>query len=252
MTLSLLLAAPLAVAIQAGAGTAAGREERVRREIVTLIESSEARRAVDDLDRAARLVDQAFGSATTAEAAYARARLVAAQSELTRATRGAADADKELDRAIEYAEVAISERPDWALPHAALADALGRRINVSGAFAALRHGRRVNAALAAAQRLDPSSVEVLLALGRHRLYAPGLFGGSTDGAVDAFRRAVLLEPSRPTARFWLGRALEESGADLAAAAEYRKALELEPEYVEARQRLERLEAGRRPATRAQA
>jgi tetratricopeptide (TPR) repeat protein len=237
------------------AGAAAGltaalvqKQADVVREIVTLIEASEMRHDTADLDRVAKRIDEGFPSAT-AEAAYVRGRLTFAQSEFARATSDETHANKLLEQAIDQAEAAVSRKPEWAQAHALLADLLGRKIGVTGFFAGMRYRKRIDEALARAEKLDPNSADVHLAVGRQRLHAPGLFGGDIDKAIAAFRRAVALDPERPVARFWLGRALEESGAAREAAAEFRKALDVEPRYVQARRRLERLESRRQPASR---
>jgi len=70
---------------------------------------------------------------------------------------------------------------------------------------------------------SPDSVPFLSRLGAARLAA-----GDTDGALDAYRRAIRLDPRSEFLRLHLADALRRLGRTAEAKAEYRRALDLDP------------------------
>jgi tetratricopeptide (TPR) repeat protein len=80
--------------------------------------------------------------------------------------------------------------------------------------------------------LDSNNPDAHLGRGIGRLMAPPGFGGDVDGAIADFEAAIAKAPS-PEAYYYLGEALKNKGLNDKAAAAYKKALELRPNYPEA-------------------
>ena len=205
-----------------------------------LIESAELRRDSSLLNKADELLTSLGTSLDTDPRAKAlRARLLFLQSEGQRARGQARAADDLLDRAVAAAQTATTLRPAVALPSAVLADLLGRKISLGGFFSGIRYSGRIREALDRARALGPDDVDVHLAIGRHQLHTPSAYGGSVEKAIESFRRAADLDPSRAAAHLWLGRALERAGNRAEALIHYRKALQIEPGYVDAQASLDK-------------
>lgn len=210
-------------------------------EVAGWIEAAEIRQQPSFLDKAERLV-QSSETQTGRQPwpGYLVARLLFARSEVQRALQNRAAADDLLDKAIAQAETATKQQPELARNFAALADILGRKVGLGGFLIGARYGSRVEAALRRAQELGPDDVDVHLTIGRNRYHTPAAYGGNVEEAIKSFRRAVARDPKRAAAHFWLGRALERAGSRDEAISQYRKALELDGGYVDARARLEKL------------
>jgi tetratricopeptide (TPR) repeat protein len=198
-----------------------------------LIELAELRRDSSLLQQAENVLKR---SASDSRTAVSRARLVFVRSEFVRAAKRSDEADRLLDSAIDEARDALEKTPS-AGGYALLADMLGRKIGLGGFFTVLRHRGGMEDAIERAQKLGPMDAEVHLAVGRNRYHTPSDYGGSTDEAIKTFRRAAELAPHRAIAWFWLGRALERAGSRAEAIVHYRKALDIEGDYLEARTRL---------------
>jgi uncharacterized spore protein YtfJ len=80
--------------------------------------------------------------------------------------------------------------------------------------------------------LDPKNPDAHIGRGLGRLMAPPGFGGDVDGAIADFQAAIASMPT-PEAYYHLGDALKRKGLNDQAAAAYRRALELRPDYPEA-------------------
>ncbi len=80
--------------------------------------------------------------------------------------------------------------------------------------------------------LDPDNPDAHVGRGVGRLMAPPGFGGDVDGAIADFEAAIAKTPS-PEAYYYLGESLKNKGLNDRAAAAYKKALELRPNYPEA-------------------
>jgi tetratricopeptide (TPR) repeat protein len=80
--------------------------------------------------------------------------------------------------------------------------------------------------------LDPNNPDAHFGRGMGRMMAPPGFGGDADGAIADFEASIAKKPS-PEAYFQLGEALKKKGSNDKAAAAYKKALELRPNFPEA-------------------
>lgn len=121
-----------------------------------------------------------------------------------------------LNTALVDAEGAVALKPLSPDAHALLADIYGAEID--GMFSGMKYGPKANTEAAEAFRLDPHNAQAWAVSGRKYLYAPSLFGGDLDKAVDAFRKATLYDSNSDEDFVWLAIALQEKG-DLTGARE---------------------------------
>jgi serine/threonine protein kinase/tetratricopeptide (TPR) repeat protein len=129
----------------------------------------------------------------------------------------------DLQRSIELFRAALDAAPDYAAAWAGLADAW----NIVGAFRLQPPGEAFGQARDAAQRaleLDPDSAEAHTALA----FATQHAAWDWEAAERSFRRAIALNPGYATARHWFGDLLVVRERFGEAAAEVRRALELDP------------------------
>lgn len=135
---------------------------------------------------------------------------------------------------------AISLDPKSAVAHAMYADLMGWRLSQGGMILAIRNGPtlgpKLNGELATALQLSPHNAYVLECMGRKYLYAPRMFGGDVNKAVESFRQAAALAPGDPEALTWLGTALAAQGSKQQARQEFENALKISPQFALARQR----------------
>jgi tetratricopeptide (TPR) repeat protein len=121
-----------------------------------------------------------------------------------------------LNAALTDAQGAVARNPRSPNAHALLADIYGAEID--GMFSGMKYGPKANAETAEALKLDPQNAQAWAVSGRKYLYAPSMFGGDLDKAVDAFRKATLYDPNSDENFVWLAIALQKKG-DLSGARE---------------------------------
>lgn len=132
--------------------------------------------------------------------------------------RGAA-----LERAAERFEEAIRHDPTFAPAYSGLADSyILFRVNGITSLSADEAFARAKAAAVKAVQLDSSLAESWASLGLI------LLEEDVQGAHDAYRRAIALDPSYATAQQWYGELLSHIGRYEEAIAVGRKAVQLEP------------------------
>lgn len=126
---------------------------------------------------------------------------------------------QDLHEATLLLESAVNEDPEFALAHAALADAYAFDI---------RYWRKAEAAAREAIRLDPAIGEPHASIGFVRLF----WEWDLENAEREFVRAIQLSPGYATAHQWYALSLFASGSGgNAAYVEMKRALELEPNSV---------------------
>jgi serine/threonine-protein kinase len=126
-------------------------------------------------------------------------------------------------RAVEYFDQAIAADSRYAAAHAGLAGVYSL-MGLSGALPRAEAGERVRAAALRAIELDDNLAEAHAGLG---LYLH-TYEWDTEGAERELRRAVELDPSYATARYWYGNLLAALGRREEALAQKAKAVELDP------------------------
>lgn len=114
-----------------------------------------------------------------------------------------------LDAAVEDAQKAVAVNDRSADAHALLADLYGAKI--SGPISGMRFGPRANAECARALQLDPGNAQAFAVTGRKYLYAPAMFGGDIDKAIESFKKATALDPRSDEYFVWLAIAYRKKG-----------------------------------------
>ena len=137
-----------------------------------------------------------------------------------------------IDHAIPDAQKAIALDGRFADAHALLSDLYGQKI--TGAFSGMRYGPKANEESSRALQLDPNNAQAYAVLGRKYLYAPAMFGGSIDKAIESFRRATALDPRSDEDYVWLAMACRKKGDTAGAQQALAQALRLNSRSVFAR------------------
>jgi len=123
------------------------------------------------------------------------------------------------DQAVEAYTKAIERRPFYADAHVGLGDALAAKGDIDGAIAAYQKALAFNA-------VNP---RVHVSLGKIYYGEKGLY----YEAVNAYKRAIDLDPRSVEARMGLGEVYEDKGLYKEAIEEYRRVIEAEPTHAEA-------------------
>ena len=123
------------------------------------------------------------------------------------------------DQAVEAYQKAIERRPFYAEAHVGLGDALAAKGDVDGAIGAYQRALSHN----------PVNPRVHVSLGRIYYGEKGLY----YQAVNAYKRAVDLDPRSVEARMGLGEVFEDKGLYGEAIEEYRRVIDAEPAHAEA-------------------
>ena len=120
-------------------------------------------------------------------------------------------AGRALDDAIDSVQRALVLNDKLAEAHALLADLYGRKIELGAFMGGPRFGPKVDAENREALALAPNSAQVNASLGRQYLFAPKMFGGDLQKAIQAFRKATQLNPTFDENYVWLAIALRKAG-----------------------------------------
>jgi tetratricopeptide (TPR) repeat protein len=135
-------------------------------------------------------------------------------------------AQRWVDSAIENAKRSVGCNDQSADGHALLADLYGTKIGLGGAFTGMRYGPKANEETHRAFELDANNPLAYAAIGRKFLYAPKMFGGDVDKAIESFHKATEFDPSSDEAFVWLAIAYRKKGDAASALAAVAKALQL--------------------------
>lgn len=131
-----------------------------------------------------------------------------------------------LDSAIESAKHAIDIDDRSSDAHALLGDLYGMKIGFGGMFAGMHYGPKANAETQRAFELDANNPRAYAVVGRKYLFAPRMFGGDLDKAVQSFQKATTLDPHYDEAFVWLALAYRRKGDSQHAQAALSEALRL--------------------------
>jgi tetratricopeptide (TPR) repeat protein len=138
-----------------------------------------------------------------------------------------------LDTAIADAEHAVSLNDQSSNAHALLADLYGQKIN--GMITGMHYGPKANAEREKAFQRDPNNALAFAVAGRKYLYAPSMFGGDIDKAIESFQKATALDPQSDETFVWLAIAYHKKGDSAQAEKALAEAVRLNSRSVFAQQ-----------------
>jgi len=145
---------------------------------------------------------------------------------------------KKFPEALEIADALLARDPGNADLHAWKGHAMGNLAQGNPANM-IKYGMGAMQEYEAALKLEPQNAEGHFGRGMVRLQAPPGFGGDLDGAIQDFEAAGATKP-RPEAQFYLGEVYKKKGLPDKAKAAYEKAIQLKPDYAEAKKALAEL------------
>jgi tetratricopeptide (TPR) repeat protein len=137
---------------------------------------------------------------------------------------------------IRAAQKAVALNGNSAEYHRVLGTLCGQVIPAN-VWAGLKWGRCALDEITKALELDPKNALAHLSRGVGNYYLPPTFGGGVEPAMRDFRKAIELNPKLAEAHLWLGIALREANRNAEAREALKKAVDLNPRRVWARQQL---------------
>ncbi len=148
--------------------------------------------------------------------------------------------EKYLDKAIEMFEEAVEVDSEFAEAQAMLGSCYGQKAD--GILSGMKYGPKSDEAMKRAKELAPDNPRVVMLDAIGTLFKPAMFGGSIDGAIKGFKRAIELYdqwqlPNAFAPRWgsaevyaWLGQAYAMDEQYEKAREAYRRGLEVKPGY----------------------
>ena len=149
-------------------------------------------------------------------------------------------AQQAAQRGVQAASKAVALKPQSGEAYRLLGMLYGQSITdlVSG----LSNGPKAKDAINKAVSLAPKSPGVYVARGVGNYYLPAQLGGGAEAAAADFRKAIELDAKNTDAYLWLGLALRKENKDGEARQAFSKALELDPNRLWAKQQLDKTPA----------
>jgi len=144
-------------------------------------------------------------------------------------------AQQVLDSAIMNTRRSIDLDDEFADAHALLAELYGRKIGYGGVFTGMRIGPKAEADVQRALELDRNNPRIYIVLGRRQLYAPRVFGGDIEKAIESFRKATIVDPHYDESFVWLAIAYDKKGDARSARVAVEELLRLKSRNVIARE-----------------
>ncbi|MBD3246236.1 MAG: tetratricopeptide repeat protein [Candidatus Omnitrophica bacterium] len=126
------------------------------------------------------------------------------------------------------------DQTNYVRAHTLFAGAKGMLAHYGGPIAKVMSGRQVMPYLKKAEEIDPDAPAVLMGLGSYYLLTPPLLGRDVEKAKRYLQQAVKEDPLFPDAYVRLGQAYRMQGNEKKYRQYLRKALELDPNHVIAR------------------
>ncbi len=190
---------------------------------------------------AANLAEVAAKSSGDAGAHYQLALADSYLAEIALELRDKGAARSAAENGIRAAEKAVSLQPNVAENHRLLGTLCGQVIPAN-VLVGMKYGRCALDSINKAIELDPKSVKAWVSKGVGNYYLPPAFGGGIDKAIQDFEKAIALDPKSSEAHLWLGVALRKANRNADAQKAIRKAVELNPNRLWAKQQLEKTPA----------
>jgi tetratricopeptide (TPR) repeat protein len=144
------------------------------------------------------------------------------------------------EQGIKAGEKALALKPGTAEYYRVLGTLYGQAI--TDVLSGLSYGAKAKEAVNKAVEAAPGSSAVWTAHGVGNYYLPAQFGGGTQQAAADFRKAIELDPKNAEAYLWLGLCLRKDNRDAEARQAFAKSLELNPNRLWVKQQLEKTPA----------
>jgi len=144
------------------------------------------------------------------------------------------------EQGIKAAEKAVALKPDNAEYHRVLGTLYGQA--VTDILSGLSYGPKAKQAINTAVEKAPKSAQIYVARGVGNYYLPAQVGGGTALAIADFRKAIELDPNNAEAWMWLGLGLRKENQDAEARKAFTRSLQLNPNRIWAKQQLEKTPA----------
>jgi tetratricopeptide (TPR) repeat protein len=142
---------------------------------------------------------------------------------------------------IRAAERAVAVEGRSAENHRILGTLCGQVIPAN-VLAGLRYGRCALDEITKALELDPRSALAWVSRGVGNYYLPPAFGGGVENSIRDFKKAIEVNPKLAEAHMWLGIALREANRNGEARAALKRAVDLNPQRLWAKQQYEKTPA----------
>jgi len=138
--------------------------------------------------------------------------------------------DEQFDRAIPYAEKAVSLDPQNSQYHELLGRLFGEKADRSGWFSALSLAKKARKEFETAVQLDERNFSAMQSLIEFDCSAPGMAGGGEDKARPEIERLSALDAAQ--GHYAAGNCRRQKKDNEAADREFRKALALHPKSID--------------------
>ena len=172
-----------------------------------------------------------------AEANYQLALAYSYAAEVAIELRDKKKAEVLAEAGVDAAKKAVAEKPSTAEYHRILGELCGQVIPANPLFGSLKYGQCARDEINKAIELDNTLALAYVSRGVGNFYLPASMGGGVDLALKDFDKALSLNPKLAEAYLWKGVALRKANRDAEAREALRRALELEPNRLWAKEQL---------------
>jgi tetratricopeptide (TPR) repeat protein len=197
------------------------------------------RNAVDQL--ISRLQAQAKSSSTP-DSQYQLALAYSYAAELSMEQRDKKKSEEYAESGVDAAKKALEAKPNDAEYHRLLGQLCGQVVPANPIFGGLKYGQCARDEVNKAIELDGHSAPAYLSRGVGNYYLPPQFGGGIELALNDFDKAIALNPKLSDAYLWKGIALRKVNRNKEAHQAIEKALQLSPDWVWAKDQLQKTPA----------
>lgn len=203
--------------------------------------SSEMRRARNRQDRAA--LDQLIGKLKgQSDGNYDLALAYSYAAEVAMEQRDKRKAQDYAESGIPIAQKAIEQNPNDAKAHRVLGELCAQVIPANPLLGGLKYGQCARDEVNKAIQLDGKSALAYLSRGVGNYYLPASFGGGVEPALKDLDKAIALDPKLSEAYLWKGIALRKANRNAEAHQSIAKAVQLSPDWIWAKEQLEKTPA----------
>jgi tetratricopeptide (TPR) repeat protein len=176
-------------------------------------------------------------SSQSSQANYRLALAYSYAAEVAIELRDKKKAEALAEAGVEAAKKAVSEKPSNAEYHRILGELCGQVIPANPLFGSLKYGQCARDEINKAIELDNTLALAYVSRGVGNFYLPASMGGGVDLALKDFDKALSLNRNLAEAYLWKGVALRKINRDADAREALRRALELDPNRLWAKQQL---------------